>query len=132
MCGKTGLLRCKPNRIARTGCKYCRYKRCRDNAGMVDKWVLSAFTRPVPKEENYDDNKSKREERLKNKLLRKKTLPSMEVEIDVEIDPRINADFVETMSAKYRKSFLHNPAVIYMVLETDYQFTNYLKITEYI
>ena len=48
----------------------------------------------------------------------------MEVEIDIEIDPRINADFVETMSTKYRKSFLHNPAVIYMVLYTDYQFTN--------
>ena len=94
---------------------------------MVDKWVLSAFRRTVPNEESYDDNKTKREERLKNKILRKKAVPSMETEINIEIDPKIDADFVETMSAKYRKSFLHNPAVIYMVLETYYQFTNYVS-----
>ena len=27
----------------RTQCKFCRFRRCRELAGMVDKWVISAY-----------------------------------------------------------------------------------------
>ena len=113
MCGKIGQLRCKPNKITRNGCKYCRYKRCRDNAGMVDKWVLSAYTTTNQNDRNYDDYKIKGEERMKNKLTTKKTIPTMETEIEMEINSQINAKFLENMSTKYKKSFLHNSEVIY-------------------
>ena len=123
MCGESGQLRCKPNKITRNGCKYCRYKRCKDNAGMVDKWVLCAYRTTVQNEENYDDFKMKREERLKNKLASQKSVQSMETETETEIDHRLNEEFLESMSIKYRKSFLHNPEVIYYVLIKHYSFT---------
>ena len=109
MCGKTGHLRCKPNKITRNGCKYCRYKRCRESAGLVDKWVLSAYTPTVQNKKNYNDDKSSKKGRSEDKFARKETSTSMELE---DSDPTINSDFLENMSKKYRKSFLHNPEVI--------------------
>ena len=112
MCGKNGQLRCKPNKITRNGCKYCRYKRCRDNAGMVENWVLSAHTTEIQNEKNCQINKFKREERLKYALASKKTVPSTETESNMEIDPQVNAESFKGMSTKYRKSSLNNPTVI--------------------
>ena len=94
MCGENGQLSCKPDIITRNGCKYCRYKRCRDNAGMVDKWVLSAYTATVQNKKHYENIKVKKEERLKCKLATNKTVPTMEMEIENEIDPQIDLKFL--------------------------------------
>ena len=112
MCGENGQLSCKPDIITRNGCKYCRYKRCRDNAGMVDKWVLSAYTATVQNKKHCEDIKVKKEGRLNCKLATNKTVPTIEMEIENEIDPQIDLKFLETMSTKYKKSFLHNSEVI--------------------
>ena len=124
MCGKNGQLRCKLDKTTRNGCKYCRYKRCRDNAGMVDKWVLSAYTTTVKNKSNCDNTKITREERSKNKLAGKKTVPSTERESEMEIDPQFSAEFLEKMNTKYRKSFLRNSAVMYLVFVKSCSFTN--------
>ena len=112
MCSKTGNLGCQPNKITRNGCKYCRYKRCREDAGLVDKWVLSAYTPSVQNEKNYEDIKSRKKGRCENKMAQKETTTSIEKE---DSDPTINPEFLENMSKKYRKSFLHNPEVIYFL-----------------
>ena len=111
MCGKTGHLRCKPNKITRNGCKYCRYKRCREDAGLVDKWVLSAYTPTVQNKKNDNDRKSSKKGRCENKLVRKDTSTSMEID---NSETTVGSEFLENMRKKYRKSFLHNPEVIYL------------------
>ena len=31
-------------RYGKNGCKYCRFMKCRESAGMVDEWVVSAYS----------------------------------------------------------------------------------------
>ena len=91
---------------------------------MVDKWVLSAYTTTVKNKSNCDNTKTTRVERSKNKLAGKKNVPSTERESEMEIDPQFSAEFLEKMNTKYRKSFLRNSAVIYLVFVKSWSFTN--------
>ena len=59
-----------------------------------------------------ENTKLTREERLKNKLAGKKTVPSTERESEMEIDPQFSAKVLEDMSTKCRESFLRNSTVI--------------------
>jgi len=52
-CFEKSRLICKITPSTRKSCKYCRYKRCQKNAGMVKNWVLSAYKLTVEKENTF-------------------------------------------------------------------------------
>ena len=40
----------------KNGCKYCRFMKCRESAGMVDKWVKSAYSQESEATGNDEEN----------------------------------------------------------------------------
>merc|ERR1712179_142734 len=57
-CFENSRIICKISPSTRKSCKYCRYKRCQKNAGMVKNWVLSAFKLTVEKENTFPNEET--------------------------------------------------------------------------
>ena len=94
----------------RNSCKYCRYKRCRDVAGLTQKWVPSAF-------KDVEDDKRKKEicPRKKDKNNEEATAKEMNtIPLSNKYDLSGTQEMIDNMRLKYKDSFMENKMVTIM------------------
>lgn len=111
-CDRNQKLLCNIKEKDRNFCKYCRYKRCKDVAGLAQKWVPSAF-----KDIEYDKKKKQFYPRIND------SSDSQAKAKEINIIPLSNKydlsgtqKMIDDMKLKYKDSFLENKMVILICL----------------
>ena len=106
-CDKNQKLLCNINEKDRNFCKYCRYKRCRDVAGLVQKWVPSAF-----KDIEYDKMKKQVFPRKNETDNWQATSEAMNIiPLSNKYDLSGTPEIINNMKLRYKNSFLENKMV---------------------
>ena len=88
-------------------CKYCRYKRCRDVAGLVQEWVPSAF-------KDVEDNKKKKQVCGRKNDTNNEQAATKERHI-ITLSDRYHLsetqEMIDIMALRYQDSYLENKMV---------------------
>jgi len=88
---------CMISKLTRNRCKYCRYTRCENSAGMVKEWVVSAYIPTVKRMSKGAKSRNSKDIREENKELPPKTKHVKDIKLT---DPIINHRSMTCVSDK--------------------------------
>ena len=99
----------------RNSCKYCRYKRCREVAGLVQTWVPSAF-------KDVEDDKKKKQFCPRKSYSNNELATAKEMNLiphSNKYDLSGTQQMIDKMRSRYKDSFLENRMVTIGIFKID-------------